>query len=608
MRYDESVIEQVRSANDIVDIVGRYVRLTKKGANYFGLCPFHGEKTASFSVSPRKQIYYCFGCHAGGNVISFLMEYENYSFTEALKALAENAHIELPESAEEEDKGAKELRSRLLEINKEAAIYYNRVLRSPAGRPGYEYLAGKRALSNQTITHFGLGFSEKKQDALYRYLKEKGYDDEILDKSGLITYKETGIRDKFWNRVIFPIMDTNNRVIGFGGRVMGDGEPKYLNSPETLIFDKSSTLYGLNFARKSRSRYLLLCEGYMDVIALHQAGFTNAVASLGTAFTENHARLLKRYTEQVILTQDSDQAGISAKLRAFPILHDAGISVKVLEMEGYKDPDEFIRANGPEAYEQCIRSARNAFLYMIDVLKESFDQADPAERTAFMRETADRLCMFRDKLERDNYIDAVSTEFMIDRDELSRLVDRMIENGSHSSVFRDIDLSRRTARLEAGRKAAAISAAEGSGDSEEEKAAAAKYEKILASWIAERPELAPAVFRYISPDSFKTRIYRIIAETAQEQGSAFDAAAFLDRNDLTESDRKLAAEAFAESDQGGGAAGMEKADLEKGLAETVSALLSIRLDAEIRRCGNDLSEFGRLQKEKNKLRNLRIPL
>jgi DNA primase len=610
MRYDESVIEQVRSANDIVDIVGRYVRLTKKGANYFGLCPFHGEKTPSFSVSPRKQIYYCFGCGAGGNVISFLMEYENYSFTEALKSLAENAHIELPESSEPEDRGARELKDRLLEINKEAALYYHRVLRSPAGLPGLEYLAGKRGLSAQMITHFGLGFSEKKQDALYRYLKEKGYDDKTLDQSGLVTFSERGVRDKFWNRVIFPIMDTNSRVIGFGGRVMGDGEPKYLNSPETLIFDKSSTLYGLNFARKSRSKYLLLCEGYMDVIALHQAGFTNAVASLGTAFTDKHARLLKRYTDQVILTQDSDSAGINAKLRAFPILYDAGLNVKVLDMGEYKDPDEFIRAKGAEAYEQCIRNAQNAFMWMIGVLKESYDHSDPAERTAFIRETADRLCMFRDKMERDNYLDAVCSEFLIEKEELARLVERMIENGSHSSVFRDIDLSRRAARLEAGRaaKEKQKQAEAFSEESELEKAAAAKYEKVLASWIAERPELASTVFQYLDPESFRTKIYRLIAETAQAEGNSFDAASFLDRADLNDTDRKLAAEAFTEPEQTKSILDMDRGEIEKGLTETIGALLSLRLDTEIRRCGSDLAKFGELQREKNRLRHFTVTI
>ena len=437
MRYDSETIEKVRNANDIVDVIGRHVRLTKKGANYFGLCPFHGEKTASFSVNQRKQFYHCFGCGVGGSVIDFVMQYENMSFQEAVRALADNAHIELPESSGGEDRQATELRQKLLDINREAAIYYNSVLKGPEGRIGLEYFMDKRKLKASTITHFGLGFTSKGTDALYKHLKSKGYDDAALSKSGLVTFSEKGTRDKFWNRVMFPIMDTNNRVIGFGGRVMGDGEPKYLNSPETFIFDKSSQLYGLNFAKKSRQKYLLLCEGYMDVIALHQAGFTNAVASLGTAFTDKHARLLKRYTDNVILTQDSDKAGINAKLKAFPILYEAGLNVKVLDTGKYKDPDEFIKVEGAEGYERCIKNARNAFMFVIDVLKNSYNLADPAEKTEFVRETVDRLCLFREPMERDNYIDAVSREFMLDRDELKRMTDRKIENGG-SYTYRDI--------------------------------------------------------------------------------------------------------------------------------------------------------------------------
>ena len=425
MRYSEDIIEQVRNANDIVDVIGQYVKLNKKGANYFGLCPFHGEKTPSFSVSPQKQIYYCFGCGAGGNVITFLMEYENYTFTEALKALAERAHITLPATGE--DGGSREqseLKTRLYAINKMAALWYYNRLHQPDGQTGYAYFREKRRLSDRTITHFGLGYAGKTQDALYRYLKEKGCKDEDLKQSGLVSIEERGARDKFWNRVMFPIMDVNNRVVAFGGRVMGDGMPKYLNSPETPVFDKSGTLYGLNFARKSRRKFLLLCEGYMDVIALHQAGFTNAVASLGTAFNEKHARLLKRYTDDVILTQDSDEAGVRAKLRAFPILRDAGLNVKVLSIEGYKDPDELIRAEGPDAYETFIQKAKNAFLFEIDAIKKQHDLSDPAEKTKFYDEIAERLCMFTEPLEQDNYIQAVSHEQMIPYEELKRLVAR----------------------------------------------------------------------------------------------------------------------------------------------------------------------------------------
>ena len=322
--------------------------------NYFGLCPFHSEKSPSFSVSPSKQMYYCFGCGAGGNVITFIMEYENYSFPEALAFLADRAGIELPKV--EYDKEAREqadLKAVLLEINRTAANYFYYQLKQPHGQIGYRYLKDRK-LSDETIKRFGLGFANKTSDDLYRYLKSKGYADQILKETGLVTIEERGTHDKFWNRVMFPIMDVNNRVIGFGGRVMGDGTPKYLNSPETKLFDKSRNLYGLNYARTSREKYMLICEGYMDVIAMHQAGFTNAVASLGTAFTTQHAALLKRYTDQVVLTYDSDGAGIKAALRAIPILKSVGMSVKVLNMQPYKDPDEFIKNRGPEEFrERC---------------------------------------------------------------------------------------------------------------------------------------------------------------------------------------------------------------------------------------------------------------
>ena len=360
--YSDELIEEVRSRNDIVDVISGYVRLQKKGSTYFGLCPFHNEKTGSFSVSPVKQMYYCFGCGAGGNVFTFLMEYENFTFPEAMQALADRAGIDLPkQELSGEAKRESDKRSRLLEINKEAGKYYYTLLRSERGAQALSYFR-KRELSDATMQKFGLGYSDKYSDDLYRYLKSKGYEDEILKDSGLVGFDEKrGGHDKFWNRAMFPIMDIHNKVIGFGGRVMGDGEPKYLNSPETKIFDKSRNLYALNFARQSKRPYMLLCEGYMDVIALHQAGFDNAVASLGTSFTSGHASLLKRYTKEVYLTFDSDGAGIKAALRAIPILKEVGLSAKVINMKPYKDPDEFIKALGAEAVSGADRPGGKQF-------------------------------------------------------------------------------------------------------------------------------------------------------------------------------------------------------------------------------------------------------
>ena len=421
MYYPEDVVEEVRTRNDIVDVISGYVKLQKKGANYFGLCPFHNEKSPSFSVSPQKQMYYCFGCGAGGNVITFVMEYENYTFPEALKVLADRAGVHLPEVEYSKEERAKaDRRSTLLEINKLAANYFYYQLHQPQGKPGYDYFH-RRELSDDTIRRFGLGFANKTSNDLYQYLRSRGYTDEVLRDSGLVTMEERGSHDKFWNRVMFPIMDVNNRVIGFGGRVMGDGTPKYLNSPETLIFDKSRNLYGLNYARTSREKYMLACEGYMDVIA----GFTNAVASLGTAFTTQQAVLLKRYTDTVILTYDSDGAGVKAALRAIPILKEVGISTKVLNLKPYKDPDEFIRNMGADAFRERIANAQNSFLFEIDVLKREYDLGDPEQKTKFYNAAARKLLEFQEALERDNYIRAVAQAQFIPYEDLRRLVNRL---------------------------------------------------------------------------------------------------------------------------------------------------------------------------------------
>ena len=318
-------------------------------------------------------------------MITFVMEYENYSFREAVEMLADRSGVKLPKMEYSKEAKAKaDRKAALLEINKLAANYFYYQLKQPQGKIGYDYLV-KRKLTDETIRRFGLGFSNKISDDLYRYLKSKGYEDELLKDTGLVTIEERGARDKFWNRVMFPIMDVNSRVIGFGGRVLGDGEPKYLNSPETMLFDKSRNLYGLNYARTSRKKYMMLCEGYMDVISMHQAGYTNAVASLGTALTEQHAALLKRYTDQVILTYDSDGAGVKAALRAIPILKRAGISTKVLNMRPYKDPDEFMKNLGAEEFEKRIETARNSFLYEIDVLKAGFDMEDPGAEDGILQ-------------------------------------------------------------------------------------------------------------------------------------------------------------------------------------------------------------------------------
>ena len=495
--YSDDVIEEVRSRNDIVDVISQYVRLQKKGSNYFGLCPFHNEKSGSFSVSPGKQMYYCFGCGAGGNVFTFMMEYENFSFGEAMEVLARRAGVELPvrEYSAAQRKDA-DKRARLLEINKEAAVYFYSLLRNERGKNALAYFQ-KRELSGETIHKFGLGYADRYSDDLYRYLKKKGYEDEILKESGLVTIEERrGGYDKFWNRAMFPIMDIHNKVIGFGGRVMGEGEPKYLNSPETKIFDKSRNLYGLNFAKSTKKSYLLLCEGYMDVIALHQAGFDNAVASLGTSLTSGHASLLKRYTREVYLTYDSDEAGVSAVLRAIPILKEVGISTRVINMKPYKDPDEFIKALGAEEYQNRIRDAENSFLFEIRMLQQKYDMNDPESKTEFYKEVAKKLCEFPEKLERDNYIEAVAAKFRIAAEDMRRLV-----NAWGARIGVSGERIREPVRLKTGIH-----------EKNKKEDGMKQSQKLLLTWLIENTGLFSMIEKYITPEDFTEEIYRKAAE------------------------------------------------------------------------------------------------
>lgn len=492
MYYPEELIEEIRQKNDIVDVISGYVRLTKKGGSYFGLCPFHNEKTGSFSVSGHKQMFYCFGCGAGGNVFTFLQKYENYSFGEAIKVLAERAGVALPEVEYNEQMRAKESRrSKLLEINKEAATYFFYQLRSPQGKIGYDYFT-KRALSEQTIKEFGLGFAHKTSNDLCLYLKQKGYSDQLIIDAGLGVFREKyGMNDKFWNRVMFPIQDSNHRVIGFGGRVMGDGEPKYLNSPETEIFDKSRNLYGLNFARTSRAGNFILCEGYMDVIALHQAGFKQAVASLGTAFTSGQANLLRRYTEKVYLCYDSDGAGTKAALRAIGILKEAGLVGKVINLKPYKDPDEFIKNLGAEAFKERIEQAENSFLYEIKQLEKQYELDDPAGKTGFHNSIAKKLCEFEEEVERENYIEAVAEKYNIGYESLRKLV--------------------ATYALKNGNVSPSTKPKSGIQSKKTEKDGNKRAQRLLLTWLVEEPGLYAKVKRFISPEDFTDSLYKEVA-------------------------------------------------------------------------------------------------
>ena len=490
MYYPEEIVEEVRMKNDIVDVVGSYVKIQKKGNSYFGCCPFHNEKTPSFSVSGSKQMYYCFGCGAGGNVFTFVMNYENYSFVEAVKMLAYRAGVKLPELEYSEEMKKKENhRARLLEVNKESAKYYYYQLRSKRGEVGLKYLKD-RQLTEETMKKFGLGYAT---DGLCRYLKEKGYEDKLIKEAGVAGFDERrGLHDTFWNRVMFPIQDINHRVIGFGGRVMGKGEPKYLNSPETPVFDKRRNLYGMNFARTAKAGNLIICEGYMDVISMHQAGFTQAVASLGTAFTPEQASLMKRYTDKVLLAYDSDGAGTKAALRAIGILRQVGLTGKVINMQPYKDPDEFIKNLGAEEFQKRIDRAENSFMFEVRISERDYDLKDPEGKTAFHREIAKKLCAFEDEVERENYLEAVADKYHIGFENMRKLV---------NSYASKTGLVQAVERPKSGIH---------SKPSREENAD--KVQRMLLTWITDYPELLSKIEKYIAPSDFTVELYRKVAE------------------------------------------------------------------------------------------------
>ncbi len=627
MYYPDEVIEEIRMKNDIVDVISGYVKLQKKGANYFGLCPFHNEKSPSFSVSPGKQMYYCFGCGAGGNVLTFVMEYENYTFQEALQSLADRAGVTLPKMEySKEAREQAEFRARLLEVNKLAANYFYYQMKQPQGKIAYEYFHDKRKLTDETMLRFGLGYSNKTSDDLYRFLKEKGYDDAFLSQTGLVTIEERGGRDKFWNRVMFPIMDVNNRVIGFGGRVMGDGEPKYLNSPETKLFDKSRNLYGLNYARTTREKYMLVCEGYLDVISMHQAGFTNAVASLGTAFTSQHAGVLKRYTDQVILTYDSDGAGIKAALRAIPILRDAGISARVLNMKPYKDPDEFIKNMGADAFKERIAQAKNSFLFEIDVLKRNYQLEDPEQKTKFYQETAKKLLQFGEPLERDNYIQAVSREQMIKEEELRQLVNRLgmqmglkagdsyredasgrnvISRENGSGPGNDMGRPEYGGNPYEGQAAQNQAAIKKTGRKQEREDGIRRSQRLLLTWLIENPALFDKIKGIITADDFVEDLYHQVAVMVFEGHEAgnVNPAGILSRFINDEDQYKEVAALFNASLK----ESLNNEEQKKAFAETVMKVRKNSLDTASRNA-KDIAQLQEIIKQQAALKQLHISL
>ncbi len=582
MYYPDEIIEEVRTKNDIVDVIGGYVKIQKKGSSYFGLCPFHNEKSPSFSVSGQKQIYYCFGCGAGGNVISFIMNYENFTFPEAVKLLAERAGVTLPEiEYTQENRARQDKRNKLLEINKEAARYFYYQLRSERGRQGYQYFAG-RQLSEETMKKFGLGYALKTPNDLTLYLQKKGFSDELLVEAGISAFDERyGLHDKFWNRVMFPIWDVNNKVIGFGGRVMGDGTPKYLNSPETMVFDKSRNLYGLNFARTSRAGNFILCEGYMDVIAMHQAGFTQAIASLGTAFTSGQANLIRRYADEVLLSYDSDGAGVKAALRALEILKEAGLTGKIINLDPYKDPDEFMKHMGREAFEERIKKAENSFMFEIRMLKREYNLEDPEDKTKFHKEIARKLCGFEIEVERENYIQAVANEYHIGFDNLRRLVNRYAaQTGGAKPAERPKSGIQKRQTVEDHKK---------------------RTQRMLLTWLTDEPEIFKQISKYVKPSDFTEELYGRVADMlfADLGAGKYDPAAILSRFTEEEERREVATMFHTKLD------GIEtKQDKEKALRDIVYSIKKNSYEYYTQRLGSDVSALQQVIDGKRALEEL----
>lgn len=587
MYYSEEFVEEVRNRNDIVDVISGYVALKKKGSDYFGLCPFHNEKSASFSVSRDKQMYYCFGCGNGGNVFTFLMEYNNDSFVEAVEQLANRAGMDIPrEERSKKDKRADDEKGKLRQMNKLAANYFYYLLKQDRGKRALEYLLN-RGITMETIKKFGLGYADRYRDDLYRYLCSKGFHDQDLKDSGLVSIDERGAVDKFFNRVMFPILDVQNRVIGFGGRVMGDGTPKYLNSRETVLFEKSRNLYGLTYAKKARKPYFIVCEGYMDVITMHQAGFDNTVASLGTAFTSQHAMLVKRYVDEVILSYDSDTAGQNAALRAIPLLKEVGCRVKVLDLSPHKDPDEFIKALGREALQERLSKAISSFMFEIKVLSLKYNQQDPESRTTFQHTVAKKLATIEEALERKNYIDAIANAYFMSGRELEKLVEKYgRELPFQKEAKRQNELrqeSRKKEKIDGGKEA----------------------QKLLLTWLVNEPSLFEKLKGMIDSNDFLEPAYHaaaILLFEQYEQEGKVTPAKIINQFENAKEQSEIAS-LFHTSLK---VEPLPK-DNEKVITDIVKKVKKNRIDYEMSH-SNDIMTWQELIKEKANLQRLHISL
>ena len=430
-RYSDEVINDVRQSNDIVDVISQYVHLKRSGRNFFGLCPFHNEKSPSFSVSPDKQIFHCFGCGVGGNVFSFITQIEGINFVEAVQMLAERANIQLPTLQDNGDSQREELKAKVYKVNEFTAEFYHQNLYKPQAKMAQEYVK-KRQLSNETLKSFKIGFSGK-FDELYQELKKQGFGEREILESGLVNKNERGqYIDRYRNRLMFPICDARGKVIAFGGRVLDDSKPKYINSPENVVYSKGRNLFGLNVAKKGDLKRILIVEGYMDVISLHQRGITNVVAPLGTALTEQQGWLLRKNSEQIILSFDSDEAGLKAKLRALDILQNMGCDLRILQMEGAKDPDEYIIKYGNARFNNLVDKALSIIEFKVKILKKDLNLENTNDKIKFLNEIAKLISNVNNTIEREVYIEKIAKEYDISKEaiyaEVNKLTYKNVKN------------------------------------------------------------------------------------------------------------------------------------------------------------------------------------
>ena len=499
-RYSDEVIEEVKSSNDIVDVISQYVTLKRSGRNFFGLCPFHKEKSPSFSVSPDKQIFHCFGCGVGGNVIHFVSKIENISFVETMELLANRAGITLPTLNNNEDDKTLRLKSRVYEINEAVAQFYHENLYKPTSKTAQEYVK-KRRLDNKTLKTFSIGYSGNFDDT-YKFLKNKGFtDEEILASSLVARSKNGGFIDKFRNRLMFPIKDVRDRVIAFGGRVLDDSKPKYINSPENIVYSKGRHLFGLNDEKKGDCKKILIVEGYMDAISLYQRGITNVVASLGTALTEAQGRLLRRSCEQVILGYDADGAGQAAIIRGMDILQDLGCDIRVLQIQGAKDPDEFVVKYGPDKFKYYMDRAISLVEFKVKVLKKELNIENVNDKIKFLNQIAKLLSKITNSVEREIYIDKIAKDYEISKEAIQAEINKLIYSNNAGAKV-----------LQRPVKTQVVNESVQKVDE-----ATTKRENMVIYLLINYPENSYNKLKNISVDNFKNEINKNIVKKLYEQ-------------------------------------------------------------------------------------------